>query len=97
MIGVEKILKIVNQTRLMAEVTALPPAPPLDFSNHFVGCGNKCWHKSMAGLQRAGKYDRVFNVFVDHLVSEVAHGHPFVSRLEQLQSFRPVKIVDGGG
>ena len=51
----------------------------------------------MTGLQGATEYDRIFNVFVNHLVSEVAHGHPFVSRLEQPQAFGPVKIVDGGG
>ena len=51
----------------------------------------------MAGLQGAVEYDRVFYVLVYHLVSEVTHGHPFVSRFDQSQAFGPVKIVDGGG
>ena len=51
----------------------------------------------MTGLQRAGKHNRVFNVFVNHLVFEVTNGHPLVSRLEQPQSFCPVKIVDDRG
>ncbi len=56
------------------------PAPPLDFGTHFVGYIYECWHKSMTGLQGASEHNRVFNIFVNHLVSEVAHGYPFVCR-----------------
>ena len=51
----------------------------------------------MTRLQGVDEYGWVFNVFVDHLVSEVAHNHPFISRLEQPQAFGAIKIIDGGG
>ena len=51
----------------------------------------------MTGLQCADEYDGVFNVFVNHLVSEIAHGHPLVSRVDQPQAFGAVKIIDCGG
>ncbi len=73
------------------------PAPPLDFGNHFVGRGNECRHKSMARLQCAGEHGGVFNVFVNHLISKIAHGHPLISGVDQTQAFGPVKIVDCGG
>src|SRR4030067_1952221 len=73
------------------------PTPQLDFSNHLVGYGNKRRHKSMARLQGIDEHDRVFNVFVNHLVPEVTHGHPFVGRLEQPQAFCKIKVIDGSG
>ena len=48
----------------------------------------------MPGLQRFGKYFRVFDVFVDHLISKLPDGHPLIAGLEPPEFFRLVQTVN---
>jgi hypothetical protein len=43
------------------------------------------------------KNDGIFNVFVNHLVSKVAHGHPFICRLDDAKTLGTIEIVDDSG
>ena len=45
-------------------------------------------------MQRFGKYFRVFDVFVDHLVTKLSDGHPLIAGLEPPEFFRLVQTVD---
>jgi len=62
-----------------------------------VTCGRQGRNKVVAGLQGAVKNDWIFNVFVNHLVSEVAHGHPFICRLDDAQTLGPIKVINDRG
>ncbi len=59
--------------------------------------GHQDRHKVVARLQSAVKNDWIFNVFVNHLVSEVAHDHPFICRPDDAQALGTIKIINDGG
>jgi hypothetical protein len=72
-----------SKTVMSSPVARLYPSPARQFGNHFVCRGDEFGDKNMPSLQGAGEDGEVFYVFVNHLVSQVAHGHPFVSGFEQ--------------
>ena len=53
-----------------------------------LGGGHQFRHKGVSAAQGAGQNDQVFDVLVNHLVSQTAHFHPGIGRHEQAKFFR---------
>ena len=58
-----------------------------------LGCIGQDMQMFMGGLQGTGKDDGVFNVIMDHLVSELAQSEPCVGRCDQSEALGAVQIV----
>ncbi len=54
------------------------PTPALHLGCHRVGCAEQCRYKIMSSLEGTRENRHIFNVFVNHLIPELAHGKPLV-------------------
>jgi len=71
------------------------PAAAFGFARQPFGDGDEYRREVVGRPEGAAHQGGILDVFVGHLVSELAHRHPGISRLPPAEAFGAVAIVDG--